>query len=29
MEYDDDPDSLSLFVREKVKIPEGVDYRDQ
>jgi hypothetical protein len=29
MEYDDVPDSLSLFVQGKVKIPEGVDYKDQ
>ncbi len=29
MEYDDGPDSLSSFVWEKVKIPEGADYKDQ
>ncbi len=29
MEYDDDQDSLSLFVQGKVKIPEGADYKDQ
>jgi hypothetical protein len=29
MEYDDSPDSLSSFVQGKVKIPEGVDYKDQ
>jgi hypothetical protein len=29
MEYDDSPDSLSLFVRGKVKIPEEADYKDQ
>jgi hypothetical protein len=29
MEYDDGPDSLSLFVLGKVKTPEGADYKDQ
>jgi hypothetical protein len=29
MEYHDGPDSLSLFVWGKVKIPEGVDYMNQ
>ncbi len=29
MEYDDGPDSLSLFVQGKVKISEGTDYKDQ
>jgi hypothetical protein len=29
MEYDNGPDNLSSFVREKVKIPEGADHRDQ
>ena len=29
MEYDDGPDSLSLFVWGKVKILDGVDYKDQ
>ncbi len=29
MEYDDVPESLLAFVRGKVKIPEGADYRDQ
>ncbi len=29
MEYDDGPDSLSLFVQGKMQIPEGADYRDQ
>jgi hypothetical protein len=29
MDYDNGPDSLSLFVWGKVKIPEGVDYKDQ
>jgi hypothetical protein len=29
MEYDNGPESLSLFVQGKVKIPEGVDYKDQ
>ncbi len=29
MEYDDDTDSLLLFVRGKVKIPERADYKDQ
>jgi hypothetical protein len=29
MEYDDGPDSLSSFVRGKVKIPERADYKDQ
>ncbi len=28
MKYDNGPDSLLLFVRGKVKIPEGVDYKD-
>jgi hypothetical protein len=29
MEYDDGPESLSLFVQGKVKIPEGAEYKDQ
>ncbi len=31
MEYDDGPESLSLFVQVqgKVRIPEGVDFKDQ
>jgi hypothetical protein len=29
MEYDDGPESLSTFVQGKVKIPEGVDSKDQ
>jgi hypothetical protein len=29
MEYDNRPESLSLFVQGKVKIPEGADYKDQ
>jgi hypothetical protein len=29
MEYDDGPDSLSLFLQGKIKIPEGADYKDQ
>ncbi len=29
MEYDDGPESLSTFVQEKVKIPEGANYKDQ
>ncbi len=29
MEYDNGPESLSLFVQGKVKIPEGADYKDQ
>jgi hypothetical protein len=28
MEYDNGPDSLSLFVQGKIKIPEGADYKD-
>ncbi len=29
MEYDNGPESLSLFVQGNVKIPKGVDYKDQ
>ncbi len=29
MEYDNGPESLSSFVRGKVKTPEGADYKDQ
>ncbi len=29
MEYNSGPESLLLFVQGKVKIPEGVDYKDQ
>ncbi len=29
IEYDDGQDSLSMFVHGKVKIPEGVEYKDQ
>ena len=29
MEYDDRPESLSLFVQGKVKFPEGAEYKDQ
>ena len=29
MEYDDGPDSLSLFLQGKIKIPEGAGYKDQ
>jgi hypothetical protein len=29
MEYDNGPESLSMFVQGKVKIPEGVEYKDQ
>jgi hypothetical protein len=29
MEYDNRPESLSLFVQGKVKILEGADYKDQ
>jgi hypothetical protein len=29
MEYENRPESLSLFVQGKVKISEGVDYKDQ
>ena len=29
MEYDNGPESLLTFVQGKVKIPEGVDYKDQ
>ncbi len=29
MQYDNGPNSLSLFVWGKMKIPEGADYRDQ
>ena len=29
VEYDDGPESLSMFVQGKVKIPEGVEYKDQ
>jgi hypothetical protein len=28
MEYDDRPESLSLFVQGKVKFPEGAEYKD-
>ncbi len=28
MEYDDRPERLLTFVQGKVKIPEGVDYKD-
>jgi hypothetical protein len=29
MEYDNGPESLLMFVQGKVKIPEGVEYKDQ
>ncbi len=29
MEYDEGPESLLTFVQGKVKIPEGVEYKDQ
>jgi hypothetical protein len=29
MEYDNGPESLSTFVQEKVKIPEGAEYKDK
>ncbi len=29
MEYDNSSESLSTFVQEKVKIPEGAEYKDQ
>ncbi len=28
-QYDNRPESLSMFVQGKVKIPEGADYKDQ
>ena len=29
MEYDNRPESFSMFVQGKLKIPEGAEYKDQ
>jgi hypothetical protein len=29
MEYEDRPESFSMFVQGKLKIPEGAEYKDQ